>query len=377
MVMPDMNEQKNIPRLLETIKNEGVNEFNVVPSLYMRLLNSSKANELDKVKRVVLGGESSSHELIKISNERYPSIELINEYGPTETAITISFKRKMAIENPNYIGNIINNNAAFVINDEEKLLAPGVPGELCICGASVMNGYLNESPYESFIMLDDNRVYKTGDIVRYSKIGELEYIGRKNNQVSLNGYRVDIEEIEKYLVKSGVLIDGAVVIRNDRYENKYLCAFVCIKESGYFNIDDIVGYLKENLPEYMIPRQYVRLDELPKNINGKTDRSMLMTMPIEEKDILTKKSVQPKTDTEERLLAIWRDLLGIEKISCIDNFFDIGGNSLLVMEMQGKVQEKFNISLPITDFFNFYTITELGKRIDVEINKGGDRCEKG
>lgn len=377
MVMPGMKEQKNIPGLLELIKGEDVNEFNVVPSLYMRLLNSSKGDELGKVKRVILGGESSSHELVKISNERYPSIELINEYGPTEAAITISFKRSMAKENPNCIGSIIDNNTAFVINAEEKILPPGVPGELCVCGASVMNGYLNESLDESFIMLDDNRAYKTGDIVRYSKTGELEYIGRKNNQVSLNGYRVDIEEIEKYLVKSGVLIDSAVVIRDDRYGNKYLCAFVCIKESGYFNIDDIVGYMKENLPEYMIPKQYVRLDELPKNINGKTDRSMLMEMPIEEKDILTKKSVQPKTDTEVRLLAIWRDLLGIEKISCIDNFFDIGGNSLLVMEMQGKVLEIFNINLPITEFFNFYTIFELGKRIDVEINKGGDICEKG
>ena len=377
MVMQNRNEQKNFGGILELIKKEHINEFNVVPSYYMNLLSSSKGDELDEVKRVVLGGESAGFEVVRVSKEMYPSIELINEYGPTETTITITYNRDMCLNNINCIGTFINNNRGYIINEDEMILGPGVPGELCISGVSVMDGYLYEEACECFTSINGEKVYKTGDIVRYNKMGEIEYLGRKNNQVSINGFRVDLEEIEYYLTKSGLVSDSVVSIRKDRYNNKYLCAFVVKNNEKDINIDDIVNDMKACLPDYMIPKQYVCIKELPKNINGKIDRDVLSQLPIYERDILSKQTVLPQTATEEKLLAIWKELLGIKKISCIDNFFDIGGNSLLVMELQTKVEEQFEICIPVTDFFSFYTISELGKRIDLKKkSEGGAICGK-
>lgn len=364
MVMPARTEQIDFSKVAEIIVQEEVNEFNVVPSYYMRLLSFCNGNELDNVKRVILGGESASPEVIRMSKEK-SDVELVNEYGPTETTITTTYMRDMAMDNIYVIGKVINNNKVYVVNEEGKNLYPGIPGELCVCGVGVMDGYLYETDRESFINMNGDKAYKTGDIVRYNKYGELEYLRRKNNQVTLNGYRIDLEEIGNCIIKSGMVDDSTVVVRSDRYGNKYLSAFIVKKEGKSISIDDMVGYMKENFAEYMMPKQYVWIEAIPRSVNGKKDRKILEEIQIDEKNILSKQNIEPQTETEKKMYDIWSDLLGLERISCVDNFFYIGGNSLLVMELQNIVNEQFDVHISITDYFNYYTIKSLSAHIDL------------
>ena len=159
--------------------------------------------------------------------------------------------------------------------------------------------------------------------------------------------------------------DSTVVVRSDRYGNKYLSAFIVKKEGKSISIDDMVGYMKENFAEYMMPKQYVWIEAIPRSVNGKKDRKILEEIQIDEKNILSKQNIEPQTETEKKMYDIWSDLLGLERISCVDNFFDIGGNSLLVMELQNIVNEQFDVHISITDYFNYYTIKSLSAHIDL------------
>jgi acyl carrier protein len=252
----------------------------------------------------------------------------------------------------------------------------GVPGELYIGGVGVARGYWGKTDLttERFLLNpnnNQNRVYKTGDRVRYLNDGKLEYLGRLDNQVKIRGFRIELGEIETVLTQHPHILQAVVTVIEDKPGEQRLVAYIVpnttlnilntsnISEDGEFTIK-IRQYLGEKLPGYMIPAVFVVLEQLPLTPNGKVDRKALPSpniLRLTEKNSL----VLPQTQIEREIAEIWCLLLGVETVSIHDNFFDLGGHSLLIVRMQGKLNERLNQDISLMTLFRYPTISSLAK----------------
>ncbi|WP_189457513.1 amino acid adenylation domain-containing protein, partial [Aquimarina muelleri] len=348
-------------RLLDFIDDERITHLHTTPSMLSTL---PIGRILQSLKRVVVGGEICSKELMLDWSENYT---FYNEYGPTETTVTsvMSIYKKVKDNKAISIGTPIGNTQVYIMNERHALLPIGVVGELCIGGAGVTRGYLNQEELtkDKFIsnpFVEGDRIYKTGDLACWLPDGTIEFIGRKDDQVKIRGYRIELGEIENTLSSIASVIQCCVLAKEDASGIMSLVGYVVVE--GVLDKEKLQEALRLSLPEYMIPMLWVAMDRMPLNSNGKLDKKSLPEPDISQ--LSTQEYIAPQNETEEQMVAIWQELLQLEMIGVQDDFFELGGHSILAMKLISQVNKKFSKALPIVFVFEYPTIKLFSEAIN-------------
>jgi amino acid adenylation domain-containing protein len=360
---------ENVLHLPETPDADQVTLVNTVPSAMLELL---RVNALPaSVKTVNLAGEPLKHALAQ-DVYRQPQVErLYNLYGPSEdtTYTTFSLVEKGGEHAPN-IGRPIFNTQIYLLDKHLQPVPTGVAGEIHIAGAGLARGYLNrpELTAEKFIPnhIGDAagaRLYKTGDLARYLPNGELEFLGRLDNQVKLRGFRIELDEIEALLDRHPAVRENAVIIREDVPGDKRIVAYLAVEPDADVSTGHLRDFVRAKLPEHMVPSAFVLLDELPLTPNGKINRRALAALP-HKPDEREAGAVAPRSATEELLAGIWSQVLGVERPGVQQNFFELGGHSLLATQVVSRIHDTLNLHLPVRKIFEAPTIAELAAQIE-------------
>jgi amino acid adenylation domain-containing protein len=350
-----------IPALVE---RHGVTHFQCTPSqARVLLLDDAGRRALSSLEMLMIGGEALSSDLA----EELLSLvrgEVVNLYGPTETTVWCCAGRVRQGETVT-IGRPIANTAVFILDEHGKLVPPGAPGELYIAGPGVTRGYLGlpELTSERFV---ENRVdpkagprlYHTGDLVRLSPDGRLVYLGRNDDQVKVRGHRVELGEIESALRRVPGVMDAVVTARGFEAD-KRLLAYV-VTGPGYPGTEGLRARLRSILPAFMLPAAIVCLPALPLTPNGKVDRNAL---PEPADTVERLELVEPRNSTEAALCEIWQDALGLPKIGVNEDFFDLGGHSLVAVKISNELRRLFGVRLPLAALFESPTIESLAARL--------------
>ena len=340
------------------------------------------------LKRVYCGGEALEQGLVNEFYRQLPWARLYNLYGPTETTIDASWwecERREGDGGMARIGRGIGNMRMYVLDEEQELLPWGVAGELYIGGEGVARGYLNRGDLTAERFVPDGngegrgeRIYRTGDLARWDKEGRLEFLGRVDRQVKLRGYRIELEEIEAVLRQHERVKEAGVIVREDRAGQQRLVGYVQVRrgeeepreqrelrESREQRKEELKRHLRERLPEYRVPGEFVEVEKLPLLPNGKLDRKALQEMPGGEDGEGGKEYVGPRTVTEELLAGIWAQVLGVEKVSMHASFFDLGGHSLLATQVVARVRSSFGIELSLRTMFEASTVSAVATQVSL------------
>ncbi|CAL2088803.1 non-ribosomal peptide synthase/polyketide synthase [Tenacibaculum sp. 190524A02b] len=353
---------KDARYLKEIIEAETVTTIHFVPSMLRVFLEEIATGDCSSLRRVICSGEALQVDHVNLFKEKLPNVELHNLYGPTEAAIDVSYWA-VPLDEPIskvLIGRPVANTSLHILNEAMNLVPVGVAGELCIGGVQVARGYHNKAALtsERFVaspLKEGGRLYRTGDLARWLPDGTIEYIGRIDNQVKIRGYRIELGEIENILSSVDSVTQCCVLAKEDAIGSKRLVGYVVVE--GEFNKDVIQDELKESLPDYMVPALWVQLEEMPLTVNGKLNRKVL---PEPDSSMLsTKEYVAPRNETEAQLVAIWQELLGVEKIGVHDDFFELGGHSLLATRMVSLIRKELEKEIAIREVFEYTTIENL------------------
>ncbi|MBE9229224.1 amino acid adenylation domain-containing protein, partial [Phormidium sp. LEGE 05292] len=367
--------------LLKLIAQEQVNRVQFVPSLLQMLLEQGGIETCQSLKDIFCGGEVLPVALQESLLSKL-DVNLYNLYGPTEACIDSTFWNcQPQIYRQCVIGRPISNTQVYILDEYCQPVPVGVPGELHLGGAGLGRGYLNrpELTNEKFIANPfDNSVgaglvenlgnkqtisgqnppllYKTGDLARYLPDGNIEYLGRIDNQVKVRGFRIELGEIEAILSQHPQVQAAAVIVREDIPGNKRIVAYIVVETEGKLTINELRSHTKAKLPDYMVPSAFVFLETLPLTPNGKIDRNSL---PIpESRSGIDQNIVAPRTSTEETLAIIWQQVLGVEEIGIHDNFFELGGDSILSISIISKARQA-GLDFSVKQLFTNQTIAEL------------------
>ncbi|MEM7200893.1 MAG: amino acid adenylation domain-containing protein [Planctomycetota bacterium] len=292
--------------------------------------------------------------------------ELVNHYGPTENAVVATFVRiAPGSRVPPPIGGPIRNVEVQVLDAHLQPCPIGIPGELCIGGASLARGYYGRSDLtaEKFIPhpFGDGRLYRTGDSVRWQADGQLEFLGRIDQQVKIRGFRIELGEIEHALADHASVKECAVVAQQ-RGSDRQLVGFVVPRPGAMLDVAALRDHLAAKLPEYMVPAAVAELAELPLTANGKVDRQTLAARDVQG-SVSRTSSLPPRTPVERRVADVWREILGLEAVGREDNFFELGGHSLHVVQLRRKLQSAFGEDLSVSEVFQYPTVAALASRL--------------
>lgn len=357
---------EDLRKLSKRINADGVTVLQSTPSMLDALLDVKEENaNWESIRLICLGGESLSEKLVDKVRERVPQSQINNHYGPTEATVDALILSNITSFEKNLIGQSLPSVWAYVLNGALELNPVGVPGELCLSGGGIASGYWNKpgvtkkhfvkDPYRSGLSL-----YRTGDLVRQLPDGNIEFLGRIDHQVKIRGFRLELGEVEKTLL--GIHgVDQCVVdvMKGATGENELVS---WVKNESTLDESDLRQQLSKKLPPYMMPTYFLAIEEMPLTINGKIDRKAL---PRPE---LTRASayVAPTDALQKQLVEIWADLLQlpIDKIGIADNFFEIGGHSLLAVRLMARIAEMLYIELPISTLFEHATVQTLSARIE-------------
>ncbi len=341
------------------------------------LLNPKTLALPSSLRLVILGGEKALPERLKTWFECVgQQVRLLNNYGPTEATIGATIYELLADDTALRelpIGRPLGNVCTYILDPNGQPVPIGVPGELHIGGAGLARGYLNrpELTTERFIRnpFSDSpteRLYKTGDQVRYLPNGNIEYLGRIDDQVKVRGFRIELGEIEAALSQHPSLLSVAVALREDIPGQKSLVAYIVTVQESAPTVSELRDFLKQQLPDYMIPNAFVSLPTLPITPNGKVDRRVLPAPDIKSL-IQTLEFVAPQTPTEELVASIWKKVLGVEQASVNDNFFELGGHSLLATQVLSHLNSSLGLHLPLSKLFELPTVASLSSYIDATL----------
>jgi amino acid adenylation domain-containing protein len=359
-------------RFAQYLAKYPIDVLKIVPSHLQALLESSEASELLPRKFLILGGETFTTSLAAKIDSLGGSCEVLNHYGPTETTVgsltlrlaDYAWKTSQAVSIP--IGRPIANTQVYILDSWLQPVPTQAIGELYIAGEGVTAGYLNQSERTTERFLQNpyaseasTRMYRTGDLARYLPDGNVEFLGRADDQIKIRGFRIELGEIESVLAREPGVKQAVVMTRDDARGEKRLVAYVVAHQNLIGNVDQMRARLKEQLPEYMVPSAIVYLAKLPLTTNGKVDRQALP----EPEAVETKSYVAPKTATEVALAKIWSEVLRRDHISTDDNFFDLGGHSLLATQVVSRIREQFRVDLPIRALFDRPTVGGLAEGI--------------
>lgn len=362
LVIPTTSERLDPIRLLSMMQEHRISLMQAAPAMWQAFLDAGWSGNLQL--KAVVGAEASPADLAKKIASRCKM--LWNMYGPTETTVWSTVKlldQNECGEHPPSIGRPIFNTRVYVLDSQSLPVPPGIPGELYIGGAGVAQGYLGqpELSAEKFIQdpfaeQEGARMYRTGDIARWNLSGDLEFLGRADHQVKLCGFRIELGEVETALIAHPDVKEAVVVRRTDCQANARLVGYVSLAPGAQVDEIDLHNWLRETLPEYMVPSNIIILSLLPRTANGKVDRSNL-PKPAQTKT--TSIATPPFNSKQAALIDAWCKLLKIDKISIDDDFFMIGGDSLLLYRLQSAVKAAIDVKVPIMTFFKYPTVRGL------------------
>ena len=368
LVLISDEKRKNIKKLSDYIAVKNIDTL-FIPPAYLRLLTED-ISTLEKfsscVKNIITAGEAL---LITSGINKLLScgIKIHNHYGPAETHVATTYTLNEPQEAVNVpIGYPISNTSIYILDEANHLCPSNVKGQIAIAGACVGNGYVNRDDLTKQRFISDpfvpgNKLYLTGDLGFWDNSGCIHYIGRSDFQVKINGFRIELQEIDKVLSTFDTItncISVVQIINNKKYIITYYCG------TKKFSENELKNYLNDFLPKFMIPYRLVYLDKLPLNNNGKIDRKKLPNVDLNFSD----EFVAPTTETEIKLAKIWDEIFNVEKISNTSDFFNIGGDSLLAIKLVSMVNAAFNINITVSDVYNNSKLQQLSKFIDSQSN---------
>ncbi len=377
LIIPENGLEKDPHRIIECIYKEKVSVIHFVPSMFntfiMYLNNSSISNtsKIKSLKWLFCSGEELYSKPVtdfyKICKQYNQSTTVINLYGPTETTVDVTYHTCSYDENsPIPIGKTIDNTEIYIINDKNEILPNGECGELIICGVNLARGYLNrpELNKEKFIFIrkpngEIVKGYKSGDYAYFDNNNELIYKGRIDGQIKLRGNRIELSEIEKAIISFNKIGECACILNDINKESAHLIAF--IKANSYINSDELNNFLSDSLPAYMIPSKYIQIENFPLSTNGKLDRNKL----LQDYEISLNSECDLKTvsDYERELQKIWCQLFSKPKVSPIINFFELGGNSLLLVQFSLLIKKELDIDIEVITLMQYPTIRSMAEYI--------------
>lgn len=363
----------------ELLVDEKVTILSQTPSAFrqLRKVDEKKRGKLS-LRYITSGGEALDIGNLKqwfaMHGELKPTI--INMYGITETTVhstaRVIREEDTQADNGSIIGQPLSDLVIYVLDDQLKPVPRGVVGEMYIGGQGVTRGYLNREDMTKERFIENPfhkskfKVYKSGDLARINTSGELEYIGRADQQVKIRGFRVELEEIEAVISDSLQINEVVLSTVKDNGVNS-LVAYLIPKSKDLFNLEKLKNEIKEKLPDYMVPSFFILVDNMPLTPNGKINKRKL-PKPTRDNILTVSKNVLPNTETERELIGIWKEVLNVDKIGVTDDFFDLGGHSILAVKLTSLIKSKLGKNLPISVLFTDSTIRDLGKKIDSEAN---------
>ena len=366
LVLARPDGQRDCVYLRDTIVERGITILHFVPSMLREFLETPGVEQCTSLRHVIASGESLTWQLKEQFFERLPFAKLHNLYGPTEASIDVTFWTctpggdRCVVP----IGRPIANTRIHIVDSRLESLPVGVPGELCIAGVGLASGYLNRPDLTAAKFVHSTsgeRIYRTGDLARYAPDGTIEFLGRIDNAFKIRGFRVEPEEVE-WTLRKYCGVSAAAVIAAERADgNRWLIAYVVSRER--LQESELRALLRAQLPDYMVPSQFVFIDALPLTPNGKVDRSALAGRQNQQA-VPNGMLKMPATDLRSKIAVTWCTALGIANAGYHDNFFDLGGHSLLLVQVHRELQQLLNREFPATMLFEFPTISSLAEALE-------------
>jgi amino acid adenylation domain-containing protein len=372
LVIIDDESLKDPIRFVETLATHKVSRLVLVPSLLRVILESNEdlATRLTGLRYCVCSGETLPVELANAFREKLPYTTLINLYGSSEVAADVTCYEVTGGDRLGSvpIGRPIANTQIYILDPKLQPVPLGVAGEIYVGGEGLARGYLNQPALtaEKFIANPFNggesKLFRTGDLGRYLTDGNIEYHGRCDHQVKVRGFRIELGEIEAALKTHPAILQTVVIARDDARSEKQLVAYLVAKETMPA-IDELRAFLRRKLPDYMVPSAFLALESLPLTASGKVDRLALPT-PDQNQIEARETFIAPRTPTEDVLATIWAETLGLARVGVNDDFFALGGHSLLVARIVARVREALRIELPLRTLFDASTVSALAREVD-------------
>ncbi|QQZ39834.1 amino acid adenylation domain-containing protein [Pseudomonas sp. SK3(2021)] len=351
-----------------------VSILNQTPSAFRQLIAAQERSPLKHaLRQVIFGGEALEPGILKPWYARVENAgtQLVNMYGITETTVHVTYRALQAADaqrlGASPIGGAIPDLRLYVLDERREPVPVGVVGELYVGGAGVARGYLNREALTAERFIDDpfrtdgQRLYKTGDLARWNGQGELEYLGRNDDQVKVRGFRIELGEIEARLAACAGVREAVVIAREDEPGDKRLVAYLVGTEGAELDAAALREQLLRSLADYMLPSAFVQLDALPLTTNGKLDRKAL---PAPDSTALARRGFEaPQGEVEQRIAAIWQELLKVERVGRHDNFFELGGHSLLAVKLIERMRQ-LELGADVQVLFGQPTLTALAAEVD-------------
>jgi amino acid adenylation domain-containing protein len=381
---------RDVEQLLAFLEQERISLLNVTPSHLSLLAQAlplvARVPALVPNMRILLGGESISVPDVNAWLDRYPTHDVVNEYGPTEATVASTFHSipKNAAgridDRPVPIGRPIANTRVYVLTEDRRACMPGVPGYLYLGGAGVAEGYWGKPDRTSAAFVPDPsggpdaRMYSTGDMARFLPDGSLLFLGRRDHQVNLRGYRIELGEVEAALQAAPNVREAAVDLVKAADGNAYLAAF-CAPAEGALDVHALRESIRARLPEHMVPTQFVAVAALPRTPSEKLDRAQLRRLAAEQPPTRAP-GRPPATATERRLLSVWASELGTSDVGVDDEFSALGVDSLRVIRLVRRAREEFAVPLSLADVFTHRSIAALARALEdrVQSTPPGERA---
>ncbi|MCY8315690.1 amino acid adenylation domain-containing protein [Bacillus vallismortis] len=362
---------------LRLLVKEGVTVLNQTPSAFYQMMQAEREQpdlgQALSLRYVIFGGEALELSRLEDWYNRHPENrpQLVNMYGITETTVHVSYieldREIAALRANSLIGCGIPDLGVYVLDERLQPVPPGVAGEMYVSGAGLARGYLGRSGLTAERFIADpfgppgTRMYRTGDVARLRADGSLDYVGRADHQVKIRGFRIELGEIEAALVQHSQLEDAAVIVREDQPGDKRLAAYVIPSSEETFDPAELRKYAAERLPDYMVPSAFVTMKELPLTPNGKLDRKALPAPDF----TATVTGRGPRTPQEEILCDLFMEVLHLPRVGIDDRFFDVGGHSLLAVQLMSRIREALGVELSIGILFEAPTVAGLAERLEM------------
>lgn len=371
LVIAEPSGHRDCEYLADTIRRERLSILHCVPSMLRLLVEQPAFDSATTLRAVMCGGEALSPQIVTRFQSRSKA-RLYNVYGPTEAIIDSTYFPCVECNDNSAIpiGRPIPNAQVYILDDLLRTVPIGVGGALYIGGVGLARGYIKRPDLTAEKFIPDPfcteagaRLYKTGDLARYRSDGNIEYLGRDDYQVKIRGFRIEPGEIEGTLAQHPAVREAIVLAYEDESEGKRLVAYVTAEATKSLTGGELRGFLKDKMPEHLVPAVFVVLDVFPLTANGKVDRRALPA-PDGRRPELNEAFVACRTPTEELLAEIWAQVLGVERVGIHDNFFQLGGHSLLATQVVSRIREAFQVEMPLRRLFEAPTIAGLAESIE-------------
>jgi amino acid adenylation domain-containing protein len=358
--------------LVDYFEHHPIDCLKITPSHLAALQASSQTKPIMPLRRLIIGGEASKWEWVKKLQAFAPDCVILNHYGPTETTVgVLTFQVKKEQDELAYtmtpLGRPLANTQVYILDQYCNPVPGGVSGEIYIGGASVARGYLNQPELTAEKFIPDPfsaqpgaRLYKTGDLARYLPDGNIEFLGRLDDQIKLRGFRIELREIEVVLSQHPAVQQAVVIAREDVPGDKRLVSYVVLRKDQLASVEDLKDQVAKQLPAYMVPSAFVLLEAFPLTPNGKVDRRALPAPELTRRTS-EQRFVPATLPVQRQLVQIWQELLHVQPIGITDNFFELGGHSLLAAQMVARIEAVCGQRLPVSTLFAGPTIAHLAE----------------